>query len=501
MAHGFLGPTICAERDVSFSVIWMIVPESAFFNQHDKCCATQGAVLRYISRPFFVIGITGTVLSLSLASCTTLSPGNPAAGTQSPSGLAAMPSSSPTPASAAKVPLVWADGSRVEPRNIHNVDQAREAIKGQDFTEESSSKNLSNAKILFQSEGIDSTGTLVGLYGPRQSEKEIEKTGIDIDPDKTSIGRVADGKFTPFTVPGSPNKNHTPGPVHGLTISDGLILWAELLPEDAPNPGWKVMSVAAGSNDARVLATHSFKKSQSPQHDMLRLSAPVLQDGRVYWSFSHVNPADDVSLRKTYSLDMAKPGTFREEPLLSDTDRMSFAGTLFAGKDGLLDSTDYYDKNFAVTAQTISTFSAANKLQEILHLEEDPTVDYAMQLKGSDTQGFAVEYDNKLYLVDAITRDVELFLAPQDQEFGELQQCGRKVSWNYRNSSDEDDSAKPGFKQYVFDRETNDLSVAVIAEPVGSGMDFCAGEYNSWSVIDPKEVNYDGWDSVTRWKN
>lgn len=242
-------------------------------------------------RSRMTLGLTGTVVALGLTSCSA-----PEQATQSPGSMAPAETSAQTAASVT-TPLFWEDGSRVNV-NVHNVEQARQAIKGEDFTEVSSSKKLVNSRMIFQSVGVDSTGMLVGRYGPLQSDAQIEKTGVEINPDEEMIGRIVDGSFVPFTVAGSPGKNHRPSQVDSRVVTDSGIIWAEIDPIEAPDPGWKIVRVAPGSTEAKVLAAKPYRKSSPDGRAFLRIGPPAVLDDRVDWSFEHVNSSDNHFERK-----------------------------------------------------------------------------------------------------------------------------------------------------------------------------------------------------------
>ena len=458
-----------------------------------------GVALKRNFRSLIALGLTGTVVVLGLASCSAPEEANGSASTQSPSNVAPIETSSADPtATPVTTPLFWADGSQVE-ANVHTVDQARQAIKGEDFTEVSSSKKLVNSQMIFQAEGVESTGTLVGRYGPLQSDAQIEKTGVEIDPDQVMIGRIVDGTFVPFTVAGSPTKNHRPAGVDSLIVSDSGIIWAELDSLETPNSGWKIMQVAPGSTEARVLAAKPFRKSAPDERTFLSIREPAAFDNRVYWSFEHVNSFDNYSERKTYSVGLGKAEAFREEPLFSDTDHGRFSGTLFTGRGVLLDQFIALDKEFSETGDpVIKAYAPGKAAQEVLRLEKDPAAD-AMELMGGDAEGFTVFYNHDLYLVDPVTRQVELFEAPEGSTVTELAQCGERITWSYQSILGDVDSDEPTTNQYVYDRKTKEL----MATPVvpGLGLSYCSGEYLSFALSTPGDDRGTTWDEVTAWKN
>lgn len=450
-------------------------------------------------RSLIALSLTGTLVALGLTSCSSPEQASGSTPTQSPSSLTPTETSTAAPSTApVTIPLFWADGSRVE-ANVHNVDQARQAIKGEDFTEVSSSKKLVNSKMIFEAEGIDSTGTLIGRYGPLQSDAQIEKTGIRIDPQAVMIGRIVDGSFIPFTVAGSPTKKHRPTMIDSLIVSDSGIIWAELDSLEAPNAGWKIMQVAPGSTEAQVLAAKPFRKSAPDERTFLRIGPPAVLNDRVYWSFEHVNSFDNYFERKTYSVGLGKPEAFREEPLFSDADQRRFSGTLFTGQDVILDQLIALDKDFVETGDpSITAYAPGEAAQEILRLEQDPTAD-AMELMGGDAEGFTVFYNHNVYLVDPVTRQVELFEAPEDSTISELAQCGARITWSYQSILGDTDPDEPTTSQFVYDRKTKELMATPIVP--GMGLSYCSGEYLSFAVSAPGDDRVTTWDEVTRWKN
>lgn len=450
-------------------------------------------------RSLIALSLTGTVVALGLASCSAPEQASGATATQSPGSMAPAETSAADPTAALPtIPLFWADGTRVE-ANVHNVDQARQAIKGEDFTEVSSSKKFVNSKMIFQSEGVDSTGTLVGRYGPLQSDAQIEETGVEIDPDEVMIGRIVEGSFVPFTVAGSPGKNHRPAQIDSLVVTDSGIIWAEVDPIEAPNAGWKIMRVAPGSTEAKVLAAKPYRKSAPDERTFLRIGPLAALDDRVYWSFEHVNSFDNYFERKTYSVGLAKPEAFREEPLFSDAAHSRFSGTLFTGKDVILDQFIALDKGFSETGDPrIMDYAPGRKAKEVLRLEKDPEAD-DMVLMGGDEKGFTVFYNHDLYLVDPVTRQVELFKAPEGSTVSELAQCGARITWRYQSILGDTDPDKPTTDQFMYNRKTKELTTTPIVP--GMGLSYCSGEYLSFSVSTPGDDRVTTWDEVTRWKN
>lgn len=435
---------------------------------------------------FLALGVACTVMSLGLTSCMPLSQPN----VVQPSSGAASPAPAP-------IPLVWADGTRVT-ANVQGIEHARVATKDQDFTEESSTRSLVNAKMAFLVEAVDSSGTLVGTYGPSQSDQEQEKNGYVIDPESQRLGRYVDGALEPFTVAGTSKKEYLPQEISGMTVTDAGLIWGEIHSENASSRGWKILSVSPGSTEVRVLATRSWKKGPNDifEHTMLR--SPVLVDGRVYWNFERSNPEDDFYEEKLFSIDLEDPGTVRDEFDPAPTDEKPPTGPLYVWEDRVLAAVDVPDDSEKGYTETISSYAPGGKREEILRVAEDSTAEYAMWLWGSDERGFAVEYDENLYLVDPRTRQTEIFQTPEDAEISWLTQCGPLISWTYQGGSED-----LATKHYVYNRGSKDLSVAPASQ--GQNMDYCSGDYMSWSTDDStgdsKDREADSIDVVVRWKN
>ena len=434
------------------------------------------------TRALLAFGIVGTVMFLGLTACMPLS--QPTA-VQPPSGAA-----SPSPA---PVPLVWADGTRVT-ANVQGIAHARVATKDEDFTLESETRGLVNEKMAFLVEAVDSSGALVGVYGPRQSVQEQEKNGYVIDPESQRLGRYVEGAFDPFTVAGTSKKDYLAQEISGMTVTDTGIIWGEIHSENASSRGWKILSISPGSTEVRVLATRSWKKGPNDilEHTMLR--SPVLVDGRVYWNFERSNPDDDFYEEKLFSVDLEDPGTVRDEFDPALTDAKPPTGPLYVWEDRVLAAVDVPDDSEEGYRDTISSYAPGGKRDEILRVAEDSTAEYAMWLWGSDERGFAVEYDKNLYLVDPHTRQTEMFQTPEDAEISWLTQCGPLISWTYQGGSED-----LATKHYVYNRGSKDLSV--VAASQGQNMDYCSGDYMSWSTGDPKDREVDSGDVVVRWKN
>ena len=276
------------------------------------------------SRTLLTLGVAGTVMSLGLTSCTPLSQPNGTTNAQ-PSSVTASPAPAP-------VPLVWADGTRVT-ANVQGIEHARAATKDEDYTVESDTRGLVNSKTAFFVQAVDSSGALVGIYGPRLSEQDQEKAQAEygIDPESQRLGRYVAGALEPFTVVGPSKKDYLPQKVEGMTVTDAGIIWGEIYSENASSRGWKILSVSPGSTEVRVLATRSWKKGPNDIFEHRMLSSPVLEDGRVYWSFERSNPEDDFYEEKLFSVDFEDPGTVRDEFDPALTDEKVPAGSLYVG--------------------------------------------------------------------------------------------------------------------------------------------------------------------------
>src|SRR5699024_4274749 len=127
-----------------------------------------------------------------------------------------------------------------------------------------------------------------------------------------------------------------------------------------------------------------YRKSAPDERTFLRIGPLAVLDDRVYWSFEHVNSFDNYFERKTNSVGLAKPEAFREEPLFSDAAHSRFSGTLFTGKDVILDQFIALDKGFSETGDPrIMDYAPGRKAKEVLRLEKDPEAD-DMVLMGGD---------------------------------------------------------------------------------------------------------------------
>ena len=425
-------------------------------------------------------------MSLGLTSCMPLSQPNAV----QPPSIAASPAPEP-------VPLVWADGTRVT-ANVQGIEHARVATKDEDFTEESSTRGLVNSKMAFFAEAVESSGALVGIYGPRLSEQDQEQaqTEYGIDPESQRLGRYVAGVLESFTVAGTSKKDYLPQKVEGMTVTDAGIIWGEIHSENASSRGWKILSVSPGSTEVRVLATRSWKKGPNDIFEYTMLSSPVLADGRVYWSFQRSNTEDDFYEEKLYSVDLEDPGTVRDEfdPALTDEKVPKNLMYVNVWEDRVLAAVDVPDDSEKGYTGTISSYAPGGKREAILREAEDSSDEYGMRLWGSDERGFTVEYDENLYLVDPRTRQTEMFQHPEGAEISWLTQCGPRISWTYQGEFED-----PVTKRYVYNRDSKDLSVVSTSRE--GGMDYCSGDYMSWPTSDPQDPKADSSDVVVRWNN
>lgn len=165
----------------------------------------------------------------------------------------------------------------------------------------------------------------------------------------------------------------------------------------------------------------------------------------------------------------------------------------------VLDQFIALDKGFSETGDpSIKAYAPGKAAQEVLRLEKDPAAD-DMVLMGGDERGFTVFYNHDLYLVDPVTRQVELFKAPKDSTVSELAQCGARITWSYQSILGDTDPDMPTTNQFVYDRKTKELTATPIVR--GLGLSYCSGEYLSFSVSTPGDDRVTSWDEVNRWKN
>ena len=363
---------------------------------------------------------------------------------------------------------------------------------------ESETRGLVNAKTSFLVQAVDASGTLVGIYGPRLSDQEQEKaqTEYGIDPESQRLGRYVAGDLEPFTVAGNPRKDYVPQKVSGMTVTDAGTIWSEIHSENASSRGWKILSVAPGSTEVRVLATLSWKKGPNDIFEHTMLSAPVLADGRVYWSFERSNPEDDFSEENLYSVDLQNPGTVRAEFDPAFTDEKVPANLMYVNvwDDRVLAAVDVPDDSEKGYTGTIRSYAPGGKSEAILREAGDTTEGHGLRLWSSDEHGLAVEDGENLYLVDPRTRQTQGFQHPGEAEISWLIQCGPRISWTYSGGSE--DLAN---KRYVYNRDSKDLSV--VAASREGGMEYCSGDYMSWPVSDPQDPEADSSDVVVHWKN
>ena len=439
-----------------------------------------------VPRALWAFGVACTVMTLGLTACMPASPPNAV----QPPSISASPA--PVP-----VPLVWADGTKVT-ANVQGTEHARVATKGEDYTVESETRDLVNSKTAFFVQAVDSSGTLLGIYGPRLSdqEQEREQTEYGINPESQRIGRYVGGALEPFTVAGTSKKDYLPQKVEGMTVTDAGITWGEIYSENASSRGWKILNVSPGSTEVRVLATRSWKKGPNDILEHTMLSSPVVADGRVYWSFERSNPEEDFSEENLFSVDLEDPGTVRDEfdPACTDEKLPTNLLDVNMWEDKVLAVVDVPDDNEKGSTETISSYTPGEKREAILREAADSKEENGMSLWGSDERGLAVEYGENLYLVDPSTRQTEIFQHPEGAEISWLTQCGPRILWTYRGKF-EDLVAK----RYVYNRDSKDLSVVPYSE--AGGMDYCSGDYMSWPVNDPQDPEADSSDVVVRWKN
>ncbi len=428
--------------------------------------------------------------SLGLTGCTPLT---------QPSGAGSTPppSKSAQPV-APEFALVWADGTEVT-ANERSIDEAREATKDKDFTEVFSTVDMKTAETAFVPLGVEASGTPVGLHGTRLSEEEFEETGNRIDPESMQIGRYVGKSFEPFTTSGALKKKYIPHGITSISVTDAGIIWSENFSRDPETGGWRILGVSPGTTDVRVLATQTPLGGQETGWDPQTVSDPILVNERVYWNSFQPHDAEGSAVYKMLSVDFKKPAAMREELGPDGADRQSDGENLYTWGDGLASVAEVQDDSDLGISQTVSAYLPGEERREILHLErleplkEEDTDDTSrMALRGSDGQVLSVVHGGDLFLVDPDTRQTELFRGPELSQVVGVTHCGTRISWTYAQESEDMPT-----ERYVFDRDSNELTVVPDAQQTGAG--YCTGDYIGWSPVGPEGSGADTWDVVTRW--
>ncbi|MFF5792598.1 hypothetical protein ACFY5D_11140 [Paeniglutamicibacter sp. NPDC012692] len=433
-------------------------------------------------------------MSIGLTACSPLTQPNGAGTIEPPSESAQSPSESPQPP-APLVPLVWADGTKLT-FNERSLDDAREATKDDDFTEVFSTFDMQTDKTAFVPLGVEPSGTPVGLHGTRLSEEDFEESGNRIDPESMQIGRYVGKSFEPFTTSGALKKKYIPRGVSSISVTDTGITWSENDTMDDGTPGWRILGVSPGTTDVRILAAQTPVDGPGSGFDVQQVSAPLFVDERVYWNFFRPHDDDGSMVLKILSANFKNPTAVREELGPDGAGRESDGENVYIWGDGLASVAEVQDDSDHGISQTISAYIPGEKQREILHLENSEEVLSGdagrMQLRGSDGQVLSVVFGGDLFLVDPDSRQTEMFRGPRDSWVVGVTHCGTRISWTY--------AQEPEFmptERYVFDRDSNELSVVPGAQPDGSG--WCSGDYIGWSPGDPEIGGVNTWDVITRW--
>lgn len=419
------------------------------------------------------VGAACALLAAGLGGCTALTD----ADGSTPSPASSSQTSEPVTKSSG---LIWSDGSLLISR-LHTVDAARPAVPGEDYVEYLNTGSLPAGELMLQTLGLESNGNLVTMMGTAAGDELEGGGGRMLVNGSLRVGRHTPEGFIPFTVAGKPGTNYGPNAVDRAFVGDEGILWSEVPMEDG-NGQWKILGVSPGSTEVRVLAESEGK---APALEPGSNVAPILSDGRVYWSLSLAGPGDEaVPERAMYSVDFENPGRpSTEAPGLFSP---------FPGPGGVVAEKVNPGNTGYPKPGALVSFSSGREPEELLRAT---STDFgSVEILGSDQKSLSLLSSGELHLVDLEQRTGQTFAKPLDSSVTRLVHCKDSISWSYDHST-----PKPLNPRYVYNRETSE--VIAIRDPGLLSTGYCAGDFMAWSSATGSSTGQDFRTVVTKWNH
>lgn len=428
---------------------------------------------------FFMLGLG----SLMLSGCTPLT---------APDGnLPSSPASSPSDdSSILRVPsLVWDDSGPEYQIHRMNLNQARTAIEGINYTEVSTTQALAKTGTLLIPLTLNELGALTGLTGKQSAD----------DPDAAIFGGVEgvaqyrDGKLVPLRDATSGKAFRPPDLAlgRGSTGPSGVV-WSE--PDaDWSSGDWRILWAPVDQDEVRVLATSKDLESPSVLPVVYYMDpAPVFSGSRVYWHATYTAPGSESLAPRLLSVGLDDPGNVRFE------DFEGFGPVSF-GSQLLYLGTKSPDEELPPGSPTIPRptdviwFDDDGNTKTMVKLANDaPTGDPIMNL-GAQKGIFSFSYLSDFYIVNTETGKVVAFPVPTASVVTGVVHCNERVSFGFF-----DDRYMSEDSRYVYDVATESLLRMQDQRLTGNAQ--CAGDLMSWSVADHVDQQNLKWDVVTRWK-
>lgn len=434
-----------------------------------------------LMRALLLLGLTSLVLS----GCTSLTAPDghlpSASGTHSPS----------EDPSILRVPtLVW-DDSGPEYR-IHrlNLDQARVAVQGLNYTEVANTQALAKAGTLLLPLTLNELATFTGFTGQQSA----------YDPESAIFGTVqgvaqyGEGKkLLPLRDAVSGKAFSPPEFALGKGSSGpGGVVWSE--PDADWNSGdWRILWVPPGQSEVRVLASSSDIDIPSLLPTIsFEDQAPVFSGSRVYWHATFAVKGSELIVPRLLSVALDDPGNVRVE-------EFEGFGPVNFGAQLLYLETERPEAGLPLGMPLIPRpsdivwFDDAGNTKTMVKLADDAPSGEPMMNLGAQKGIFSFSYLSDFYIVNTDTGKVVAIPIPAESVVRGVVHCNDRVSFGFF-----DHKLMSGDSRYVYDVATEGL--IRVQGPSFTGGAQCAGDLLSWSVAEKVDQQNLRWYVVTRWE-
>ena len=434
-----------------------------------------------LMRTFFLLGLT----SLLLSGCTSLTTPDghlsSSAGTNSPSG----------DPSILRVPtLVWDDSGPEYQIHRLNLDQARVAVQGLNFTEVSSTQALAKAGTLLFPLTLNELGTITGFIGKQSA----------YDPDAAifagaeGVSQFSEGKkLVPLRDAVSGKVFRPPEFALGRGSSGpGGMVWSE--PDaDWSSGDWRILWAPIDQQEVRVLATSKDLDSPSVLPVVYYEDpAPVFSGARVYWHATFAAPGSESLSPRLLSVALDDPGNVRFEEFEGFGPVNFGAQLLYLGFKTPEEELPPGSPTIPRPTDIIWFDDAGNTKTMVKLADQAPSGEPIMNL-GAQKGIFSFSYLSDFYIVNTETGKVVAIPMPAESVVTGVVHCNDRVSFGFF-----DNKFMSGDSRYVYDVATEGL--LRVQNPSFTGSAQCAGDLMSWSVSEMVDQQDLKWDVVTRWK-
>lgn len=430
-----------------------------------------------------VVGLC--VAALILSGCTPLT---------SPDGHLPASSGTSTPSedpSILRVPaLVWDDSGPEYQIQRLNLDQARVAVQGLNYTEASNTQALAKTGTLLLPMTLNELGTFTGFTG-KQSQYDPDAA---IFGDVEGVGQYSEGKkLVPLRDAANGKAFRPPEFALGRGSSGPAgVVWSE--PDaDWQSGEWRILWAPVGQDEVQVLASSADLDNPSVLPVVYYEDpAPVFSGARVYWHATFTEPGSDITVSKLLSVALEDPGNVRVEEFEGFGPVSFGAQLLYLGTTS--PQQDHAPGAPVIPRPTdISWFDDAGNSNTLVKLADDAPNGAPLMNLRAQKGIFSFSYLSDFYIVNTETGKVVAIPMPAESVVTGVVHCNDRVSFGFfDNRFTSEDS------RYVYNVATE--AFWRVQGPSFTGNAQCAGDLLSWSVAEKVDQQYLKWDVLTRWE-